>query len=60
MGGVAKRRFGDIHPSLEDMSVVFEVQTFYEKMFLEMGLPITYLRFSLGGKREFTYEAPEE
>ena len=25
--------------------VVHEVQTFYEKMFLEMGLPITYLKF---------------
>ena len=25
--------------------VVYEVQTFYEKMFLEMGLPITYLQF---------------
>lgn len=26
-------------------SVVYEVQTFYEKMFLEMGLPITYMQF---------------
>lgn len=25
--------------------VVYEVQTFYEKMFLEMGLPITYMDF---------------
>ena len=25
--------------------VVYEVQTFYEKMFLEMGLPITYMQF---------------
>ena len=38
--------FGNIHPSL-DMGVVFEVQTFYEKMFLEMGLPITYLAFHI-------------
>ena len=38
-------RFGDIHAFLTDMSAVLQVQTFYEKMFLEMGLPITYLAF---------------
>ncbi len=46
MGGVAKRRFGNIYPFL-DLDVVFEVQTFYEKMFLEMGLPITYMAFHI-------------
>ncbi|MBQ6954312.1 MAG: tRNA (guanosine(46)-N7)-methyltransferase TrmB [Bacteroidales bacterium] len=55
MGGVAKRRFGDIHPSLEDMSVVFEVQTFYEKMFLEMGLPITYMAFCIDHEGPFVF-----
>jgi len=30
-----------------DVAVVFEVQTFYEKMFLEMGLPITYMAFHI-------------
>jgi len=55
MGGVAKRRFGDIHPSLEDMSVVFEVQTFYEKMFLEMGLPITYMAFTIGHEGPYVF-----
>ena len=30
-----------------DMLDVFEVQTFYETMFLKMGLPITYLAFRL-------------
>ena len=30
-----------------DLGVVFDVQTFYEKMFLEMGLPITYLAFCI-------------
>ncbi len=30
-----------------DVQAVFEVQTFYEKMFLEMGLPITYLAFCI-------------
>ena len=54
-GGVAKRRFGDIHPSLEDMSVVFEVQTFYEKMFLEMGLPITYMAFTIGHEGPYLF-----
>ncbi len=29
-----------------DVSVVTQVQTFYEQMFLQMGLPITYLAFS--------------
>jgi len=33
--------------SLRDLSAVFEVQTFYETMFLKMGLPITYLAFRL-------------
>ena len=33
--------------SLPDLDVVFEVQTFYEQMFLKMGLPITYLAFRL-------------
>ncbi|MBR0052579.1 MAG: tRNA (guanosine(46)-N7)-methyltransferase TrmB [Bacteroidales bacterium] len=30
-----------------DINAVFEVQTFYETMFLKMGLPITYLAFRL-------------
>ena len=38
-----------------DMGAVFEVQTFYEKMFLEMGLPITYLAFRLGERTVFAY-----
>ena len=33
--------------SLPDLDAVFEVQTFYETMFLQMGLPITYLAFRL-------------
>ena len=41
--------------SLEDMDAVFEVQTFYETMFLKMGLPITYLAFRLGERKEFGY-----
>ena len=38
-----------------DMDAVFEVQTFYETMFLKMGLPITYLAFRLGERKEFAY-----
>ena len=30
-----------------DLEVVTRVQTFYEKMFLEMGLPITYMAFEI-------------
>lgn len=32
---------------------VLSVKTAYEKMFLERGLPITYTRFSLGGRTRF-------
>ena len=41
--------------SLRDIDAVFEVQTFYETMFLKMGLPITYLAFRLGERKEFAY-----
>ena len=34
-------------PMLKDIDAVFEVQTFYEQMFLKMGLPITYMAFRL-------------
>ena len=41
--------------SLPDLDAVFEVQTFYESMFLKMGLPITYLAFRLGERETFAY-----
>jgi tRNA (guanine-N7-)-methyltransferase len=42
--------------SLRDIDSVFEVQTFYEIMFLKMGLPITYLAFRLEHAEEgFAY-----
>ena len=42
--------------SLPDLDSVFEVQTFYETMFLKMGLPITYLAFRLSHEGEgFVY-----
>ena len=43
---------------LKDISAVFEVQTFYEKMFLEMGLPITYMAFVIDHEGPFAY--PED
>ena len=48
-GGVAPViSSGDgVGASLPDLPAVFEVQTFYESMFLKMGLPITYLAFRL-------------
>ena len=42
-------------PCLKDFSAVFEVQTFYEKMFLQMGLPITYLAFRIDHEGPFVY-----
>ena len=47
------------HPFLTDMGSVLQVQTFYEKMFLEMGLPITYMAFVIdhGGPYAFPGEA---
>ena len=39
-----------------DIDSIFEVQTFYENMFLKMGLPITYLAFRLEHEGEgFAY-----
>ena len=32
---------------------ILSVKTAYEQMFLERKLPITYTRFSLGGRRDF-------
>ena len=45
--------FGDIYALQKDVT---EVQTFYEKMFLEMGLPITYMAFGIG--HEGPYQFP--
>ena len=46
---------GEMKESLRDIDAVYEVQTFYETMFLKMGLPITYLAFRLGERKEFAY-----
>ena len=35
--------------------VVTQVQTFYEKMFLDMGLPITYLAFGIGHEGPYAF-----
>ena len=45
-------------PGNRDIMAVFEVQTFYEKMFLEMGLPITYMAFCID--HEGPYRFPGE
>ncbi len=39
---------------------VLSVKTAYEEQFLRMGLPITYTRFSLGGRRDFPWFEWEE
>lgn len=36
-------------------AALFEVQTFYEKMFLEMGLKITYLSFVIDREGDYVY-----
>ena len=41
-------------PGLET-DIVFQVQTFYEQMFLEMGLPITYLAFTLDHEGPYAF-----
>ena len=41
--------------SLPDIQAIFEVQTFYEKMFLEMGLPITYLAFCIDHEGPYVF-----
>ena len=47
---------GGVEKSLQDLDAVFQVQTFYETMFLKMGLPITYLAFRLEHEGEgFAY-----
>ena len=52
-GGTGSR--ANTLPELPDLPAVFEVQSFYETMFLKMGLPITYLAFRLGERKEFAY-----
>ena len=47
-------RFPDIN-TISDVNAVFEVQTFYERMFLDMGLPITYLAFKIDHEGPYVY-----
>ncbi|MCR5408800.1 MAG: tRNA (guanosine(46)-N7)-methyltransferase TrmB [Bacteroidales bacterium] len=49
-------RFPDIY-TITDLESVFEVQTFYEKMFLDMGLPITYMAFVIDHAGDYAYPA---
>ena len=43
------------HSNVKLPEEVREVQTFYEKMFLEMGLPITYMAFQIGHEGPYAY-----
>ena len=47
--------FQDVSPNMIDMNEVTGVQTFYEKMFLEMGLPITYMAFIIDHSGDYVY-----
>ncbi len=44
---------GDVYPVF--VEEVLKVQTFYEKMFLEMGLPITYLAFRIDHEGPYAF-----
>lgn len=43
------------HERIDAPAEVFEVQTFYEKMFLQMGLPITYLAFRIDHDGDYLF-----
>lgn len=48
--------YGDgIHMHPVSVDEVTQVQTFYEKMFLEMGLPITYMAFTLDHEGQYVF-----
>ena len=51
---------GGVEKSLPDLPAVFEVQTFYETMFLKMGLPITYLAFRLDRPSDGPFAYPAD
>ena len=45
------------HPSsaLRDIEALYQVQTFYESMFLKMGIPITYMAFVIDHEGPYSY-----
>ena len=45
----------DVDNGAIDWKIVTGVQTFYEGMFLEMGLPITYLAFRIDREGEYVH-----
>ena len=45
----------DVYHDTACPEVVTQVQTFYEKMFLEMGLPITYMAFTIGHEGPYAF-----
>ena len=56
MGGAEakRRRFGCVYSIGDEVT---QVQTFYEKMFLEMGLPITYMAFGIDHEGPYRFPA---
>ena len=47
----------EVHPSsaLRDIEALYQVQTFYESMFLKMGIPITYMAFVIDHEGPYSY-----
>ena len=50
---VAQRRLRDLY--FLSVDEITEIQTFYEKMFLEMGLPITYMAFCIDHEGPYAF-----
>jgi len=53
--GLGPRDKTGLSPATNDIQAIFQVQTFYEKMFLEMGLPITYLAFTIDHEGPYAF-----
>ena len=41
--------------ALPDIEALYQVQTFYESMFLKMGIPITYMAFVIDHEGQYSY-----
>ena len=50
----------DVSTSVSSISALYEVQTFYERMFRAQGYKITYLAFMLDHEGPFVHPSPEE
>lgn len=54
-GGCGSDEAGHPASALRDIEALYQVQTFYESMFLKMGIPITYMAFVIDHDGPFVY-----